>query len=176
MSIFNKKIKGIVGLIAGLFLAFIMIFAGFKMIKTTMINIEDSEKILGIVDNCGITKKSSIISGRYKVDSDVFFIKINSTDQIFGVYNKEQDYSNLTNLIKIQDSISINYIASSDRLNIDVLQISKNNKVIYEFSEFKSKERMGGLIALIGGFIMLILVIYGYRKTYIKNTATNNGS
>jgi len=48
------------------------------------------------------------------------------------------------------------------------------SKVIYEFDKFKSKERIGGFIALIGGFLMLILVIYGHRKQYIsKNTATN---
>lgn len=174
MSILNKKVKGIVGLIAGLFLVSTMIIVGFKMIMTTMINMEDTSKISGIVDNCGITNKSSIVSGRFKVDSDIFFIKINSNDQIFGVYNKEKDYSDLTDLIKIQDSISINYIETSDKLNIDVLQIEKDNKVIYEFDKFKSKERIGGFIALIGGFLMLILVIYGHRKQYIsKNTATN---
>jgi hypothetical protein len=168
MSIFNKKVKGIIGLIAGLFLASIVIIVGFNTIKTTMMNLENSEKISGIVENYGITNKSSIVSGRYKVDSKVFFIKINSSDQIFGVYNKEQDYSDLANLIKIQDSIFINYLASSDRLNIDVLQITKDNNVIYGFDKFKSKERIGGLIALAGGFLILILVIYGYKKDYVK--------
>lgn len=126
-------------------------------------------KIGKIIDK-RISNNSSNVSGKLNLNSKILILKLSGTDEIFGIYNKEQNYELLNKKLSVNDSIKIYYNNKKTKnVNLDVFQIIKNNEVVYDSSEYIKKERLGAYIALIGGFVLLILTIRQFKKDYKKH-------
>ena len=98
-------------------------------------------------------------SGKY--DTEVFFIKLSGLDQPLGVYRQSKEYQSLINQIKIGDTIDVYYIDGAiEDVNIDLVQIELNKKIILNKQEYESKESS---LIWIGTIAFILTMIFGVR-------------
>ena len=133
------------------------------MFQTTS-NIESNlnyyNKLKGKVLDKGIILNSSNVSGKSKIKNKIFSLVIEHQEKPFGIYKSSGDYKDLASQINKNDFITIYFKNNpSTEINLDVFQIEKNNKIVYDLKNYIWKERLGGIIAFIGGLVLLFLTI-----------------
>ena len=144
----------------------LLIFAG---IKGSNINLNKTDIISGVVEDRGI----DLHHDHKHRSTKVFFIKIKGKDKKFGVYHTFRNYENLLNNINIGDSVKVYYYDNNnltENVNIDIVVIEKNKKIILHKSEYEQKQI--GLIALgFLGFIFNLVIFYRSWKKYKTTTS-----
>jgi hypothetical protein len=116
-----------------------------------------------------ISNNSSSVAGKYNLNSKIFTFKLEGYKEIFGIYNKEQNYQLLDRKLNINDKVKVYYKDNnSENLNLDIFQIEKKNEIVYNSSKYIEKERLGAYIALIGGFVLIGITINEAKKDYKK--------
>lgn len=155
--------------IIGCFLSAGLLFFVAVFILRPQINIDLSktDSVMGHVTNAGITTKSSITGGRYriKIDGKVFFINLDNSPETFATYRPNQNYKKLAESIKIGDIVTINYSGSkSNGLNLDVYQIKKDGQIIQDYESYNRIYKIFSWLTGIGFFVMIGLGIYPYYK------------
>jgi hypothetical protein len=138
------------------------------------IDLKNTEKVISIVEDCGIDFHRSSKGQK----SDVFYIKLKDLDEKIGVYRFSKKYDELLNSIKKNDTITAYYIGKlngRENVNIDLVQIEKNKKVLLEKSEYEKKE--GSLIYIgFGALIAHGIILYYSRKKYLKTIKKTKAS
>ena len=155
--------------IIGCFLSAGLLFFVTICILLPKINIDLSKTdvITGQVTNTGITTKSSITGGRYriKIDGKVFFITLDNSDETFATYRPSQRYEKLTKSIKKGDVVTINYSGSnSEGFNLDVYQIKKDGQIIQDYKTYNRNYKIFAWLTGIGFFVMIGAGLYPYYK------------
>ena len=132
---------------------------------------------LSKVDFC----KGSVIEKRIelkkgKINLNVFHFKINGTNENFASYNKNQNYTKLTNEIRIGDELNVYYKKTKNSgFNLDVIQIEQNGKIILPKKEYESQQNSLIYIGVIGGLTFLIILVKFIKTMYKKiNTSANS--
>lgn len=130
------------------------------------INLEKTQKAINVVEHFGITTHY----GSKGKKSSVFYIKLKDLNEKIGVYRFSKEYDDLLNLINNGDLITVYYYQNSNKrenVNIDLVQIEKENKILFSKSEYEKKE--SALIFIgIAGIIANIIILYYSRKRYFK--------
>jgi len=105
-------------------------------------------------------------------DASVFFVNVRGLNQTLGIYRMSGNYSDLIEKINPGDSITVYYkFQERTDINIDLIQVEKDGRVLVEATEYETKE--SSLIYI--GFVALILnigySIYYYRDKTKKKSA-----
>ena len=101
----------------------------------------------------------------------VFFIKLEDLDKRLGIYRMSYTYDDLINKINVGDTLNVYYKQNSNKsenINIDLIQIEKNGKIIIDKKEYEKKESSLIFIGA-GGILSNILIWYYSRKKYLKS-------
>lgn len=170
----KQKIKEIFALI---FIGTLFLGLTLMMFTLAIIGYNNSHVDLSKVDSCkGYVTDEAIVLKRGKMNLNVFYFRINGTNENFASYNIHQDYSKLVDNIKIGDDLKVYYKKTqSTDYNLDVIQIEKKGKIILPKNEFESKEYSLIYIGIIGGLAMLIIFIKFILMVKSKmNTSVNN--
>ncbi|SKB64362.1 hypothetical protein SAMN05660477_00452 [Soonwooa buanensis] len=102
--------------------------------------------------------------------SQVFYIALNNLDEKLGIYRMSKNYDDLLDKIKIGDSIKVYYRPNSnekENINIDLVQVEKNGKILISKNEYENKESALIYIGLIAGIGTLFLAFRHYKYGYI---------
>ena len=144
----------------GLFFLFVS-YIGYS---TTNVDLNSVSKYSGIVEQKGLTKHTS--GGSRPQISTVFYIKLQGMDEVLALYRKEQQYPDLLSSISVGDYVQVYYKPgnSEDKINIDLIQLEKGDKVILDKSEYDEKQKSVMYIGLLAGLIMLAASGYYFRK------------
>lgn len=130
------------------------------------IDLKKTIKTFGIVEDFGTDYH---YNSRGK-SSKVFFIKLNNLNEKIGVYRVSKNYDNLINSLKVNDRITVYYYTNNnnqENVNIDLIQIEKNNKILLSKSEYEKKDFSLIYIGILG-IITNVVIIYYNRKKYLK--------
>jgi hypothetical protein len=155
-------------------LSFIYIFLIKIGFEKQNIDLRNTKKVTSIVEDCGI----DIHRGSKGKIKKVFYVKLKDIDEKIGVYRFSKKYNDLINTIKNGDKITVYYIGKirpRENVNIDLIQVEKNKKVLLEKSEYEKKE--SSLIFIgIGGLIAHAIIFYYSRKKYLKTAKKTKAS
>jgi hypothetical protein len=137
----------------------------FGLISTTMnacSNLDDLDKYEGIVTETGTMENKSS-----RMNSTVFFIRLDGLNQILASYNPGQSYFDLQSQIKIGDRVKVYYQHSFDttRPNLSTYQIEKDGQIVLGQADFKRKEMTGAIICVLG-LILFLTIGYFQDKKY----------
>jgi hypothetical protein len=165
-------IKIIFKILSSLLLTSICFICAYWMFLTTSNvsrNVNSYENRSGKIIEKKISNNSSSVAGKYNLNSKIFTFKLEGYKEIFGIYNKEQNYQLLDRKLNINDKVKVYYKDNnSENLNLDIFQIEKKNEIVYNSSKYIEKERLGAYIALIGGFVLIGITINEAKKDYKK--------
>lgn len=144
-----KKILGsfFLILVLGLFLLLTFIFYDKQRLSLEDLNVYEN-----VVMQRGTTSSEK--------DQKVFYFKLYGLEEKMGVYRKFKNYDNLLNNINVGDRLKIYYIPTFDKrenINIDVVQIDKNEENILSKSEYQIKYR---LMMIVFACICIIYYIF----------------
>lgn len=158
----NQEVK----LFGSILVASLLIAVTIKFYKKDInIDLNQVDKITGIVASCGVTEKSSVVGGRLKVNGAVFYIYLDNSSQYYGTYKPSQDYTALVEKIKAGDEITIYYNErQNNELNLDVYQIEKNGEILVNYENYNSNYKKLSLLTGIMGLGILIYSIWEYYK------------
>lgn len=99
-------------------------------------------------------------------ESDVFFISIEGLNEDLGIYRMSKNYDDLLKKINIGDTIKVYYRPNSneaENINIDLIQIEKNKKILISKDEYEKKESALIFIGLIAGIGTLFMAFRYYK-------------
>lgn len=148
----------------------ILIKSGFEK---SDINLQNCIKKTGIVEKFGI---DFYRNGRGK--SDVFYIKLNTYKHKLGVYRASRNYKDLLNTVEtgqVLKAYFFDHHNEHENVNIDLVQLEKNGKIIIPKSEYEKKE--GTLIFIgLGGLIGNCFLLYYSRKKYLQEVKASGNS
>ena len=163
MKLFDKA-KLIFGFTFFTIIYIFCIYLGFKNLN---IDLNKTNKIVSIVKNRGI----DIRNGSKGKKDEVFYIKLENYDKKLGVYRMSKKYDDLIKKINIGDQLKIYFYENSNQtenVNIDLIQVERENVVLIDKSEFEGKESFLIYVG-IGGIIANILILVYNRKKYFKS-------
>jgi hypothetical protein len=158
------KIKFIFGFS---FFTIIYIFCIYLGYKKQKIDLSETYKTISIVENRGI----DIRYGSKGKKDKVFYIKLKDLNKKLGVYRMSKNYDDLIKKINIGDELTVFYYGNSNQtenVNIDLIQVERDNIVLIDKSEFENKERFLIYVG-IAGIIVNILILNYNRKKYFKS-------
>ncbi|MDG4946244.1 hypothetical protein NMK71_07450 [Weeksellaceae bacterium KMM 9713] len=151
----NKHILKTLLVLSSSSIYFFLAYIGYE---NSHINLNQIDSEIGIVDEVGITQRIGTKGERSKV----FFIQLDNIEKKLGVYRKSKNYSELINNIKPEDEIKVYYKAKSNKrenVNLDLVQIEKNGKIILPKNEFENKQ---SFLIYIGLFFGIGSIIFSY--------------
>jgi len=137
-------------------------FSLFIGLERQNIDLNNADKITGIVENRGIDLKY----GSKGIPSDVFYIKLKGVDKKLGVYRISKNYDALFQKINVGDTLTLYYYDNDNQrenVNIDLIQVERDNVILIHQSEYENKESIGIYVG-IGGLIGTVLFFIYNRK------------
>ncbi len=98
-------------------------------------------------------------------ESDVFYISLKGLDEDLGIYRMSKNYTDLLEQLNIGDKVTVYYRPSKNKenINIDLIQVEKNNKIIIDKNEYEKKESSLIYIGIVAG-LGTLLMAYRYYK------------
>ena len=96
----NPSFKNIFFFICGIILGIVVLLVSYLALKNSDMDLKGLDNYTGKVTYTGLIRKKA---------SYVFAFRIEKLNQLLGVYDIKQDYSELTNNIKIGDTITVYY-------------------------------------------------------------------
>jgi hypothetical protein len=169
MRHFIRRYKPVFQSILMILFSTIFFWLSVKGIKDQNINLAQINTFTGEVISTGEKIRHS------KQSANVFYLSIKGLPQTLGVYRMSRRYNDLLNEIENGDVLTVYYRQNhSNEINIDLVQIEKEGRVILDKKEFEDKESSLLWIGLIGGLVFVGLSIYNYKKYFIpkkKNAA-----
>jgi hypothetical protein len=110
-----------------------------------------------------------------KRNAKVFYVSLKGLPQTLGVYRMSKDYEDLLRGVNRGDVLTVYFRTDhSNEINIDLVQIEKEGKIVLNKKEFEAKESSLIFIGLIGGLAFVGLSIYNYKKYF--NPKTKNAA
>jgi hypothetical protein len=161
-----RKAGNFFQIIGGYFLALCCLFGSLLFYNDSTSKLETADKYIGFISSTKITNNPSNISGKYNMNKNVFSFTLNGLNEILGIYNSSQNYDSYLTSMKVGDQVKVYFKAkNTSQINIDVYQIEKGNTIILELNDYTLRNKIGSLIALIGGIIIIIIQTKNINKT-----------
>ena len=127
-------------------------------------------------ENKVIDKGIGIHYGNKGRKSQVFYVALDNLSEKLGIYRMSKNYDDLLNNIKIGDVIKVYYRPSTNEnanINIDLIQVEKNDKILISKNEYENKESALIYIGLIAGIGTILLAFRFYKYGYIIKPQKN---
>ena len=144
-----QQAKRFVQLGLSILLSTAVILVGWSMLNESKIDLANTQKASGRISNRQVGK--------------FLTFTITNLPQEFKVYQPSQDYTVLASKLSVGDSITV-YFVDSQTANTQVYQVEKNGQIVIDKALLTGQNRTGGLIALVGGLVMMGLAIWQFRK------------
>lgn len=119
------------------------------MLNESKITLVDAQKASGRISDRQI--------GKFLV------FTISGSPHDFKVYQPSQDYTALASALGVGDSVTV-YFADGQTANTQVYQVEKNGQIVVDESLLTGQNRIGGIIALIGGFALVGITFWQFKK------------
>jgi hypothetical protein len=104
----------------------------------------------------------------------VFYVDIDGLEQRLGVYRMTRNYETILNKLNTGDTITVYYKNQSPcDVNIDLVQIERNNTVLLDKKEYMKKESALIWIGLLGGVFSVLLSLW-YLKKHVLTLFNDN--
>ncbi len=165
MDQIRAKKKYYWAIIASSILAPIYIVLIFKGYLSQNTDLKHTDSLTSTVENRGVDFR---FGGKSK--SKVFYTKFRDVKKKLGVYRMMKNYEALIETIHIGDTLTV-YFKDNDNLfenvNIDLIQIERNHRVLFAKSEYERKEASLIYLGLLG-MVTNFFIVYHARKTYVK--------
>jgi hypothetical protein len=138
-------------------LYFLLAYIGYK---DQRIDIKTLKTYTGKVISFGETMSRAGNSG-----SKVFYVDIEGLEQRLGVYRFTRDYKSIIRKLNIGDVITV-YYKDQNRceVNIDLVQIERNNEILLDNREYRKKESALTWIGFVGGFFSVVYSIWYFKR------------
>lgn len=81
----------------------------------------------------------------------------------FDIYKASHNYEILKHTLHSGDTVTVYYV-NSTTANLQVCQVEKSGQIVVSKELLESQNRVGGLVGSIGGFILLGITIWQFRK------------
>ncbi len=161
----TKKTKDFLNLIGSIIFSGLFIIATIAIIKVNVnVDLAKANQITGQVTSAKIISHTPS-GGQIRVKGNVFFIKLDNSEELFATYRPNQDYSALTKEINIGDTITIYYRPKySNGINLDVYQITKNDIVLQDYSSYNKNHKIVAWTTGFASLVTLTIGIYPYYK------------
>ena len=144
-----REIKRIIQLGFTILLSTAVVLVGWSMLNEAKFDLNDAQKHSGKIMNREVGKD--------------FSFSISGSLTSFNIYKPSRNYDELKSALNIGDSVTV-YFVNSQTANIQVLQIEKNGQIIVDKALLTRQNRDGGSIAFIGGFALLGIAIWQFKK------------
>jgi hypothetical protein len=140
---------------------FLLAYIGFK---DQDINLSKCDQYENIITDKGV----GIHYGNRGRKSNVFFISLKGLDEDLGIYRMSKKYNDLLEKVNVGDRVKVYYRRNldedeKDNVNIDLIQVEKDGKILISKDEYEKKESMLIYIGLIAG-IGTLIAAYAYFK------------
>lgn len=156
----NRLTALVLFLSSGLYLWF-----AWSAYQTQFIELDQLDKYEGIVVDRGTTQQKA-----GKRMSTVFYIQLEGLDETLGIYRMGGGYYGLVQQLQPGDLVTVYYISrpALKKVNIDLVQLEKDGRVIIDANEYKKKESALIYICLIGIVLSVGIGIYYLRKNTLS--------
>ena len=97
-----------------------------------------------------------------KKNQKVFYIKLNGLDKKVGVYRIFKNYNDLLKNVNVGDKLKVFCKSNSEineNINIGVVQIEKNDKIILNKSEYQTKYRILMFFSIFACLYIILAII-----------------
>jgi hypothetical protein len=101
-----------------------------------------------------------------------FYILLEGHAKKLGVYRVSKDYRDLLKKFNVSDTVTAYYQDNDNRsenINIDLVQVERNGKVLLDKKEYERKESSLIYIGLIFGFGTVVLAYLDYKRKIFKD-------
>ena len=163
---FINYYKPIVHSFSILVLSSLFFFVAIKGCQNQNVDLSKVNRHKGTVTSTGETLRESKLRPR------IFFLTLKGLPQMLEVYRMSRNYNDLLAEVKEGDVLTVYYKRNtSNRINIDVVQMEKNGRIILSKSEFEKKESSLISLTLIAGLLFVAGAIYNYKKYFINRNS-----
>jgi hypothetical protein len=132
----------------------------YKGYEEQAITLDKLDKYTGQIIDRGITTRKS---GKSK--PTVFYIRLAGLTETLGIYRMNKNYQELINELRLGDEATVYYVSRpNDDINIDLVQIENDSKIIVHADEFREKESFLIYVGLIAGIFSVAASIWYYKK------------
>ena len=154
----TKRISYSVLLASTSLIYFFLAYLGYK---EQNLDLSDYDRYENIITHKGI----GIHHGSRGRKSNVFCISLEGLDEKLGIYRMSRKYNDLLEKVNVGDRVKVYYRknAEKDNINIDLIQVEKDGKVLISKDEYEKKESALIYIGLIAGFGTLFMTYRFYR-------------
>lgn len=161
----EKRYVGSSFLFLSSFLYFFLAYDAFKKVSKTLSEYESLTSVI-------VDKGQDYRYGSKGKRSLCFFVYLdNLRNQKLGVYRFSKDYSDLDNSLLIGDTVTVFFIDRPDKgenINIDLIQLNKNEKVILDKLEYDNKEKRFLVLMIIVGIVSIVLSYLYFKRLILK--------
>ena len=151
-----REIKRIIQLGFAILLSTTVVLVGWSMLNEAKFDLHDAQKHSGKIMNREVGKDFS-----FSISGSLASFKIYKPSR--KIYKPSRNYDELKSALNIGDSVTV-YFVYSQTANIQVLQIEKNGQIIVDKALLTGQNKVGGSIAFIGGFALLGITIWQFKK------------
>jgi len=136
-----------------------LVMAGFgarMLVKNTIRYLNKSEQITGMIESTQVLTESKKVGAVPFIirTQNYLEIKLNSVNQLFGIYNPKQSYSTIQKQLNQGKIITIYYYKTNDPTN-NVFQIESNGQQIMDYNEYQKNHAIAAIAIIIVGILML---------------------
>jgi hypothetical protein len=161
----KKRLPGTILIFLSSFLYFFLAYIGFRK---QGIDPNEFEKRTGTIIDRGIDFRYNSKGGR----SACFFLLLdNLPEQKLGVYRFSHQYDDLNSALNIGDRVTVFFINrpdSQEGVNIDLIQVEKNGKVVIDKRDYEQRERWPIYIGLFSGIFSVVLSRLYYKRIWFR--------
>jgi hypothetical protein len=94
-------------------------------------------------------------------DSKYLEIRLEGIDKTFTIFQTTQDYANIIEQIDNSDIVTI---YTGNETYTQIVQLTKNDKIIYSETEFRTKYILVSIVSFIGGLFFVYILVRNWRK------------
>jgi len=157
----TKKLCYFVVILLSSALYFVLAYKGYK---NQNVNFKTLKTYTGQVSSFGETLRTS---GKNK--SKVFYVDIYGLEQRLGVYRMSKNYETILKKLHTGDTITVYYKKQNPcDVNIDLVQIEKNDVVLLDKKEYVKKETTLIWLGLLGGIFSVLFSLWYLKKHVIS--------
>ncbi len=144
----------------------ILLFSGlyfavaYKGYKDQSIDLKTLKTFTGRISSFGETIRTS---GKYR--PKVFYVDIDGLEQRLGVYRMTRNYETILDKLNTGDTITVYYKNQNPcDVNIDLVQIEKNNAILLDKKEYLNKESSLIWIGLLAGVSSILFSLWYFKR------------
>lgn len=149
----------------------ILLFIGLLCVTSSMVSIIkdiniDLEKVNSVVGQVTYADTRSIenITIRWTSYKQVFYFRLNNSEEKFAIYRSDEAYEDLASNIKPGDTVKVYYRPSLREYNTYVFQVQKGSNVLARYDDYNEQVSSETGMLLLLGILLIAGTIMWYKR------------